>query len=230
MVSVSSSASVLVGLWMSLSVAACARVTHPGTAPAPDALLDPTAAFWSARAPDTYRVRVTTSRGRFVIAVTRAWSSRGADRFYNLVRAGFFDDSRFYRVVPGFIAQFGIAGDPRVARVWADRSFADDAPVAPDVRGSVAFAMTGPNARTTQVFINLADNRRLDAQGFAPFGRVVEGMAVVDSLYAGYGERSGGGMRAGRQAPLIDGGNSYVDATYPRLDRLVKAEVIPPVY
>lgn len=226
MVSISSSASVLAGAWLAVAAAGCARAIPSRRLVGRDPLLDPTAAFWGARAPEEYRVRITTSRGPFVVAVARAWAPRAADRFYNLVRAGFFDDSRFYRVVPGFIAQFGIAGDPRVARVWAAHAFPDDSAAAPDVRGSVAFAMTGPNTRTTQVFINLADNRRLDAQGFAPFGRVVEGMDVVDALYSAYGERSGGGMRAGRQAPLFDGGNSYVDAAYPRLDRLVKAEIV----
>ncbi len=173
-----------------------------------------------------FDARVETSKGPFVIEMHRDWAPRGVDRFYNLARAGFFDDSRFFRVVPNFIAQFGIPGDPLAAAVWRDRRIADDSVRQSNVRGTIAFAMTGPDARTTQLFISLADNARLDAQGFAPIGRVIEGMAVVDSLYSGYGENSGGGMRAGRQAPLFSGGNAYLDRAYPRLDRLIRVTII----
>ena len=190
------------------------------------ALLDPAAEVWSARAPSLFNVRLETSKGVFVLEIHRDWAPRGADRFFNLARAGYFDDSRFFRVVPGFIAQFGIAGDPAIAATWRDRAFADDSVRQSNVRGTIAFAMTGPNTRTTQLFISLVDNTRLDAQGFAPIGRVIEGMSVVDSLYSGYGENSGGGVRAGRQAPLFSGGNAYADRTYPRLDRLIRVTII----
>jgi cyclophilin family peptidyl-prolyl cis-trans isomerase len=128
--------------------------------------------------------------------------------------------------VPTFIAQFGIPGDPAIAGVWRDRAFADDSVRQSNVRGTIAFAMTGPNTRTTQLYISLVNNTRLDAQGFAPIGRVIAGMSVVDSLYSGYGENSGGGVRAGRQTPLFSGGNAYVDRAYPRLDRLIRVTII----
>jgi homoserine O-acetyltransferase len=169
---------------------------------------------------------VETTRGVFSIAVERALAPRGADRFYQLVQAGYFDDSRFSRVVPGFIAQFGIPGDPAITRVWQNRAIDDDSVRTSNVRGTVAYAMTGPNTRTTQLFISLGDNSRLDAQGFAPIGRVVSGMNVVDRLYGGYGESSGGGMRAGKQGRVLAEGNAYLDHEYPLLDHLVRARVI----
>ena len=174
--------------------------------------------------PDVYRVKVETTKGTFVVEVHRAWAPRGAERFYELVRSGFFDDSRVFRVRSGFIAQFGIAGDPKRNARWTP--IADDPVTQSNARGTIAFAMTGPNTRLTQVYINLADNRRLDADGFAPIGRVVEGMDVVDKLYAGYGEDSGGGMRGGKQASLLRGGNAYLDRNYPKLDRILRASVI----
>ena len=175
------------------------------------------------RAPDVYRVQIDTTKGAFVVEVQRKWAPRGADRFYELVRSGFFDDSRFFRVRSGFIAQFGIAGEPVVNARW--KPIADDPVRQSNTRGTIAFAMTGPDTRLTQVYINLADNARLDADGFAPFGRVVSGMDVVDRLYDGYGEESGGGMRGGKQAPLLRGGNEYLDANYPKLDRIVRARL-----
>ena len=189
-------------------------------------LLDPGSSFWETPAPRVFDVRVETSKGNFVLQIERAWAPRGADRFYNLARAGFFDDSRFSRVVPRFIAQFGVPGDPAVGAVWQHRTFPDDSVAHSNVRGTIAFAMTGPNTRTTQLYISLVDNVRLDAQGFSPIGRVVEGMAVVDSLYSGYGENSGGGVRAGKQAPLFSGGNAYIDREYPKLDRLIRMTII----
>jgi cyclophilin family peptidyl-prolyl cis-trans isomerase len=209
-------------------LSACAHA-HGG-APTPSraraALLDSAATLWSARAPSLFNARVETSKGAFILEIHRDWAPRGADRFFNLARAGYFDDSRFFRVVPSFIAQFGISGDPTIAAVWRDRAFADDPVRQRNVRGTIAFAMTGPNTRTTQLYISLVDNTRLDAQGFAPIGRVIEGMSVVDSLYSGYDENSGGGVRAGRQAPLFTGGNAYADRAYPRLDRLIRVTII----
>lgn len=179
----------------------------------------------SPRLPNVYDVRVETTKGTFVIEVHRAWAPRGADHFAELVRAGFYNDSRLFRVRAGFIAQFGIAGDPRVEAQWRGRTIPDDPVRQSNVRGTIAYAMTGPGTRATQVYINLADNRRLDAQGFAPFGRVIEGMDVVDRFYAGYGESAGGGMRGGKQQPLMEGGNAYLDRAYPLLDRIVRATV-----
>jgi homoserine O-acetyltransferase len=188
-------------------------------------LLDPSAPLWHERAPEAFEARVETTKGSFVIEVVRAWAPLGADRFYNLARAGYYDDTRISRVVPNFIAQFGLAGDSAVNATWSGRAFADDSVRQTNVRGAVAFAMTGPNSRTTQVYINLVDNTRLDAQGFSPIGRVVRGMNVVDSLYSGYGENSGGGVRAGKQGPLLAGGNAYIDREYPKLDRLIRIVV-----
>jgi len=207
-------------------LAACAG--RGGSSRAPDGpLLRPDEPFWLTRAPEAFRARFETSKGPFVIEVYRAWAPLGADRFYNLVRAGFYDDSRFFRVVPDFIAQFGIPGDPAVTRIWNDRTFPDDPERERNLRGTLAFAMKGPNDRRTQLYINLRDNARNDGQGFAMIGRVIEGMAVVDSLYAGYGEASGGGMRAGRQQRLLDEGNAYLDRAFPKLDRIIRATILP---
>ena len=189
-------------------------------------LVEPDAPFWQQPAPPRYSVGIETTRGRFVIEVERALAPRGADRFYRLVEAGYFDDSRFSRVVPGFIAQFGIPGDPAITRVWRNRAISDDSVRTSNVRGTIAYAMTGPNTRTTQLFISLVDNSRLDTQGFAPIGRVVAGMEVVDGLYGGYGESSGGGMRAGKQGRVLEEGNAYLDHDFPMLDHLVRALII----
>ncbi|HYL78928.1 MAG TPA: peptidylprolyl isomerase [Bryobacteraceae bacterium] len=190
-------------------------------------LQDPQHSSWTGAAPDAYRVLVETTKGSFVLEVTRALAPRGADRFYHLVQAGFYDDSRFYRVIAGRFAQFGIAGDAAVAQIWRNQSFPDDPePHMSNTRGTFAFAMTGPDARTTQIYINTSDQLRQDAQGFAPFGRVVEGMEVVDRLYSGYGETSGGGMRGGKQGKLFEEGNAYLDREFPKLDKLIKARVV----
>jgi cyclophilin family peptidyl-prolyl cis-trans isomerase len=173
------------------------------------------------------RVRIETSKGAFVLEVNRMWAPRGAERFMTLVRTHFFDDSRFFRVREKYIAQFGIAGDPAVTRVWKDKYFPDDSVRTSNVRGTFAFAMTGPNLRNTQIYINLVDNPQLDAQGFSPVGRVVEGMDVVDRLYSGYGENAGGGLRAGNQARMLSEGNAHLDADFPKLDRLIRAQILP---
>ncbi|HVS15654.1 MAG TPA: peptidylprolyl isomerase [Thermoanaerobaculia bacterium] len=198
---------------------------QPTAAPG-DPLSDPDAALWSEPAPDESLIAVETSKGRFVIALHRGWAPIGADRFHALVRAGYYDDSRFFRVRAGELVQFGIAGDPEVARLWRERTIPDDPVLASNRRGTVAFAMTGPDTRSTQVFVNLSDNRELDAQGFAVIGEVVEGMEVLDALHAGYAETAGGGMRAGRQDPLFARGNRHLDERFPQLDRLLSAAVI----
>ncbi len=212
-----------------LGISACQRAGSR-RAPTPEQrrtwLLAPEAAYWSQPAPDRFSVSVETTKGTFVIDVERTLAPRGVDRFYRLVSAGYFDDSRFFRVVPGFIAQFGIPGDPSIARLWKDRAMRDDSTRTSNVRGTIAYAMTGPDTRTTQLFISLVDNSRLDVQGFAPIGRVVSGMDVVDQLYGGYGETAGGGMRAGKQARMMEEGNAHLDRAYPKLDRLVRARIV----
>jgi|SRR5215469_15056942 len=190
------------------------------------ALHDPHDPLWSQPAPDSYRVKIETTKGNIVLKVDRALAPRGADRFYHLVQVGFYDDSRFYRVIIGRFVQFGIAGDPALAKIWQNEHFPDDPVKASNVRGTFAYAMTGPDARTTQIYINTGDQIRQDAMGFAPFGKVVEGMNVVDSLYAGYGETSGGGMRAGHQGKLFEEGNAYLDSNFPLLDKLIRAEIV----
>jgi cyclophilin family peptidyl-prolyl cis-trans isomerase len=196
-------------------------------APEPRApLTDPRGAFWRQQSPDVFRVKVETSQGSFVIEAHRDWAPVGCDRFYNLVRAGFFDDSRFFRIRGGAFAQFGIPGNPAIAGVWRHEAIRDDPVRHSNSRGTVAYAMTGPDTRTTQLFIDLTDAPAYDAEGFAPIGRVVEGMEVVDRLYAGYGEESGGGMRGGKQGPIFTGGNAYLDREFPRLDRLFRATIM----
>ena len=179
-----------------------------------------------ARAPEVFQVRFETSQGAFVVEAHREWAPQGIDHFHELVAAGFFDGSRFFRVVPGFIAQLGVAGEPKVTAAWKDRTIPDDPARQSNTRGTIAYAMTGPNTRTTQLYINLADNSRLDSQGFAPIGRVTSGMEVVDRLYAGYGETSGGGMRGGRQGKLLAEGNVWLDANFPKLDHLLRARIV----
>jgi cyclophilin family peptidyl-prolyl cis-trans isomerase len=149
--------------------------------------------------PNAFRVRIETTAGSFIIEAHRDWAPNGVDRLHQLVKAGIFNDSRFFRVVSNYIAQFGIAGDPKIAAAWRDKTILDDPVIQSNKRGFISYAMTGPNTRSTQLYINLTDNSRLDAQGFAPIGQVVEGMEVVDKLYSGYGESSGGGMRGGNK-------------------------------
>jgi len=182
--------------------------------------------FAQLTAPADFNVRLDTSKGPIVIAVHRAWAPRGADRFYELVTAKYFDDTRFFRVVKGQWAQFGIAGDPKVATAWRTRAIPDDPRGQSVTRGRVAFAFKDPNGRTTQIYISLRDNSYQDDQGFVPFGEVVEGMDVADALNVEYGENSGGGIRAGHQDPLFAGGNAYIDREYPRLDRIIRAAVV----
>jgi homoserine O-acetyltransferase len=188
------------------------------------ALRHPEDAFWRKQAPGVYRIRIESTQGLFVLEVHRDWAPIGADRLYNLVRAGFYDDSRFFRVTPRF-AQFGIAGSPEIAAVWQSVSVRDDPVRESNTRGRFAFAMTGPNARTTQIYICKTDMPAQDKDGFAPLGTVVEGMEVVDRLYAGYGESAGGGMRGGKQGRIFREGNIHLDRDFPKLERLVRARI-----
>ena len=209
------------------SLGCAGAAPRAATGPAPKGVLfTPDAPFWRQQAPEKFRVLVETSRGPFTLELTRALAPIGVDHFYNLVRAGYYDDSRFSRTVAGWISQFGLAGDPRVTAVWHDRTIRDDPVRASNVRGSITFAMSGPDTRTTQLSISRRDNTRQDAQGFAPLGYVVQGMDVVDSLYSGYGERSGGGIRAGKQQRVVAEGNAYLDAEWPLLDHLIRATIL----
>ena len=160
-----------------------------------------------------------TSRGPFTVEVTRA-SPTGADRFYQLVTGGYFTNVRFFRVVPGFVAQFGMNGDPTINAEWSARTLPDEPVKETNARGTIVYATSGPNSRANQFFINLVDNKRLNATGFAPFGRVVDGMAVVDSLYGGYGE-------APNQDQIRVQGNAYLTAQFPKLDYIKSASVVP---
>jgi cyclophilin family peptidyl-prolyl cis-trans isomerase len=190
-------------------------------------LLHPEAPEINRRAPDRFRVRLETSKGVAVLEIHREWSPHGADRFYNLVRHGYYDEARFFRVIAGHWAQFGIHGDPRVSALWRGRTIPDDPRRESNRRGMIAYAFAVPDGRTTQVFINLRDNSEtLDAQGFAPFGKVIEGMKVVDALNAEYGETAGGGIRGGKQEPLFAGGNGYLAREFPRLDFIRRASIV----
>ena len=174
------------------------------------------------RAPDSFRARFDTSRGVFVIAVERAWAPLAADRFYNLVKNGFYDDSRFFRVLEGFMAQFGLHADPAVQSAWRSANLMDEPVKRSNMRGSVSFTReSGPNSRYTMIFINYKDNSYLDEDGFAPFGQVVTGMDVVDKLYSGYGQNVPDQRRIVRQ------GNAYLLEQYPMLDFIRTATIEP---
>jgi peptidyl-prolyl cis-trans isomerase A (cyclophilin A) len=177
------------------------------------------------QAPPTYNARFDTSKGVFEVEVHRDWAPNGADRFYNLVKNGFFDNARFFRVVSGFMVQFGINGDPQVSAVWREARIKDDPVTKSNARGAITFATAGPNTRTTQIFINYADNSRLDGQGFAPFGIVTgSGMDVVDKLYNGYGEGAPSG-RGPAQDRIQREGNAYLTSQFANLDYIKKATI-----
>ena len=178
------------------------------------------------KAPATYKVKFDTSKGVFVLLVNRDWAPNGADRFYNLVKNGFFNDTRFFRVISGFMVQFGINGDPKLSPGWRNAKIPDDAVKQSNKRGNITFATSGPNSRTTQVFINFKDNAGLDGQGFAPFGQIVTGMDVVDKLYAEYGEGAPSG-RGPEQMRVQSEGNAYLTKDFPKLDFIKKATIEP---
>lgn len=195
---------------------AAAHVLHPD-------LLDPSKA--SAKAPDVFKAKFTTTKGDFVIEVHREWAPNGADRFFNLVKMGYYDDTRFFRAIEGFMVQFGINGDPMVNTKWQNAGIPDDTGSQSNTKGMVTFAQRGvPGSRTTQVFINYGDNARLDASHFTPFGKVVTGMDVVDSLYKGYGEGAPMG-RGPDQGSIQSQGNAYLDTNFPKLDAIKHAEI-----
>jgi peptidyl-prolyl cis-trans isomerase A (cyclophilin A) len=176
------------------------------------------------QAPATYKARFDTSKGAFVIDVRREWAPQGADRFYNLVKNGFYDENRFFRVISGFMVQFGINGNPQVSTPWRGAQIKDDPVKQSNKRGFITFATSGPNSRTTQVFINFGDNGRLDGMGFAPFGQVTSGMNVVDALFSGYGEGAPQG-RGPNQGRIQSEGNAYLTKDFPNLDFVRKATI-----
>ncbi len=222
-----------------VSIVSCApkapETTQSGIAPAAataetkeiktdmDILTNPAKA--TEKAPETFKVKFNTTKGDFTIEVTRAWSPLGADRFFNLVKAGFFTDIAFFRVIEGFMVQFGIHGDPAVAAAWRGARIQDDPVVESNKPGYISYAMAGPNTRTSQMFINFGNNARLDGMGFSPFGKVTDGMSVVNSIYSGYGEGAPGGM--GPDQGLVQSrGNKYLKADFPRMDYIKSAELL----
>lgn len=189
-------------------------------------LLKPESSAFTAPAPDQCVVRLETNTGNVDIEVTRAWAPIGADRFVNLVRHGYYNDNRFFRVAPGRWVQFGINGDPAVARAWRPMTLKDDPFKTSNTRGTVAFAFAVPNGRTTQIFFNLRDNSEThDKEPFTPFGRVIAGLELIDKVNAEYGEGPGG-IRAGKQDPYFDGGNAWLLKEFPKLDYIASAHVL----
>ena len=189
------------------------------------ALLQPS--LLKAKAPAEYEVKFVTTAGDFTMKVTRAWAPLGADRFYNLVRHHFYDGAAFFRVLPGFMAQFGLSAYPEVSKAWEQANIKDDPVVQSNHRGFVSFAMAGPNTRTTQVFINFGNNERLDQSGFSAFGMVTDGMDVVDKLYSGYGEGAPDG-HGPDQSMIGNRGRDYLDKNFPKLDNIKTATLVMP--
>jgi len=170
------------------------------------------------QAPPQFKVQFTTTRGVVVLQIDRSWAPHGADRFFNLVKAGYFQEVPFYRVVPGFVVQFGFTPDPAVNKVWNEAKFGDDAPNQSNVRGTISFATSGPDTRTCQFFINTVDNGRLDAMGFTPFGQVVQGMEIVDLIFSGYGQSPD-------QTRIRLEGGAYLKSQFPEMDYILSARV-----
>jgi peptidyl-prolyl cis-trans isomerase A (cyclophilin A) len=177
-------------------------------------------------APAEFQVKFDTTKGEFIVAVTRAWAPNGADRFYNLVKNGFFDDSGFFRVVRDFMVQFGVSGNQLVSRALMNANIKDDPVKQSNKRGYITYAMGGPNTRTTQVFISYIDNSRLDSMGFAPFGKVTKGMNVVDSIYSGYGDMPSQGGKGPDPTQIIIQGNAYLHKAFPKLDYIKSATIV----
>jgi len=222
---------ILTAIFLSAALLSQAPAQAPKTAPAhPKAsgaaapaarpsLLNP--ATLHAKAPAVFQARFTTTAGDFVVEVHRDWSPLGADRFYNLVRNGYFTNAAFFRVVPGFVVQFGLSANPAVNRAWFNANLKDDPVVGSNKRGTLSFASAGPNTRTTQIFINFSDNVALDRMGFSPFATVSEGMDVVDKIYSGYGESP-------NQGAITNEGDAYIAKNFPKIDKIKVARVLPP--
>jgi len=191
--------------------------------PAAPGFTDP--AKLTAKAPDTFKVLFDTTKGKFTVEVTRSLSPNGADRFYNLVMSGYFKDIAFFRVIPGFMCQFGIHGDPAVSAKWREANIADDPVKGSNTRGTITFATAGPNTRTTQLFINFGNNTVLDEQGFSPFGKVIEGMDVVDKINSEYGEGAPQGNGPNQNRIQMEG-NAYLKKDFPHLDYIKSASIL----
>jgi peptidyl-prolyl cis-trans isomerase A (cyclophilin A) len=199
----------------SKSAASKGTVHHTAARPS---LLNPSSL--RAKAPELFKVQFTTTRGDFTVEVHRDWAPLGADRFYNLVKNGFFTNAAFFRVVPGFIVQFGLNASPAINKVWEHANIKDDPVMGSNTRGTLVFATAGPNTRTTQLFINFGNNAGLDRMGFAPFGTVTDGMDVVDKIYPGYAERPD-------QQRITDEGDAYLTKNFPMIDKIKLAKVLP---
>jgi peptidyl-prolyl cis-trans isomerase A (cyclophilin A) len=220
---------------LALVLATSASAQTRGKAPAAKApstaaqkreiLRDPSNPFWSSKAPATVTADIETSRGTITVELQRAWAPFGVDHFYHLARAGYYDDSRFYRVLFGFVAQFGISADPAIANFWGARKIRADSVRTSNLRGTITYAQFKPSDRTTNLFINLRDNLNLDTLGFAPIGRVVAGMEFADSLYSAYGELPISEPPLGDVKRLYRESNKYMDVKYPKLDRILKITV-----
>jgi peptidyl-prolyl cis-trans isomerase A (cyclophilin A) len=227
---------ILTSACLFLSISAAAQTPSPSKAPAKKApatakatpfdpaLLQP--ATLRVKAPAEYEVKFVTTAGDFGVKVTRAWAPNGADRFYNLVRHHFYDGAAFFRVLPGFMAQFGLSPLPEVSKAWDQANIKDDPVVQSNHRGFITYAMAGPNTRTTQVFINYGNNERLDRDGFAAFGMVTDGMEVVDKLYSGYGEGAPDG-KGPRQDLIGTRGRAYLEQSFSKLDTIKTATLVP---
>ncbi len=217
---------ILVFACLAIAVSTSAR---PQSGAAPSGIPDPALVKPGTlhdKAPDVYDVKFVTTAGDFTIRVTRSWAPLGADRFYNLVEHHFYDGAAFFRVIPGFMAQFGLSAYPEVSRAWDQAAIKDDPVVKSNLRGYISYAMAGPNTRTTQVFINFGDNKPLDPQGFAPFGQVTDGMKTVDKLYSGYGEGAPSG-RGPSQGIIANRGREYLEKDFPKLDTIKTATIVP---
>jgi len=201
-------------------MAAAAAKPKPAAALPKPVLTNP--ATFKTQGPDTFKVKVSTPKGDFVLQVNRAWAPLGADRFFNLIRAGFYNDAHFFRLVKGFVVQFGIHANPAISKIWQNANLDDDPVRESNKRGTISFATRGPNSRTTQLFINLGDNSRLDGMGFAPFATVVEGMDVVDKLYDGYGEEA-------QQGLIQEQGAVYLRKNFPMMDFAKTAVIYDPM-
>jgi peptidyl-prolyl cis-trans isomerase A (cyclophilin A) len=202
-----------------LVLAALLLTVAPATLTAQNKLMNP--ALLNETAPEKFQAKFDTSKGEFIIEVTRAWAPKGADRFYNLVKNGFYTDCRFFRVIDNFMVQFGINGDPKVSQVWRPAQIQDDPVKQSNSRGYITYAMAGPNTRTTQLFINFKNNAGLDSQGFSPFGKVIKGMDIVDSLNKEYG-----GTPSDHQTQIQMQGNAYLNKEYPKLDFIKTATIV----
>lgn len=219
------------GIIAGVAIVPCSRAddskpaeTKDKAAPAAASFTDPSKL--TEKAPDTFKVQFDTTKGKFTVEVTRSLAPNGADRFFNLVRSGYFKDIAFFRVIPGFMCQFGIHGDPAVAAKWREASIPDDPVKGSNTRGTITYATSGPNARTTQLFINFGDNANLDSMGFSPFGKVIEGMDVVDKINGEYGEGAPRGLGPNQQRIQMQG-NAYLKKDFPNLDYIKSATIVP---